>query len=139
MSPAYLATVGDFVRSHSKFVLLLLGGAAFMVWNAAEYIVVPAWFHRKIHGPTLAGIARAVPVKETPSKGPDDDIPWYLLELRVHVPGREPYNLPVRRRFFLWARPAEGDEWPVQVAATNPHRVRIDFSQPLKPHAESND
>jgi hypothetical protein len=82
---------------------------------------------------------RAVLVKDTPSGGSDDDTPWYLLKLRVQVPSREPYDLPVRRRFFLWARPAEGDEWAVQVAANNPRRVRIDFSQPVTPQAKSNE
>lgn len=139
MSPAYLATVGDFARSYPKAVWLLLGVAALMIWVVVETVVVPAWSRRKIRGPTLIGTVRAVPVKDTPSGGSDDDTPWYLLRLRVEVPGREPYDLPVRRRFFLWARPAECDEWPVQVAANNPRRVRIDFSQPVTPQVESNE
>ncbi len=74
-----------------------------------------------------------------PRGGSDYDTPWYLLKLRVQVPGREPYDLSVRRRLFLWARPAEGDEWPVQVAANNPRRVRIDFSRPVTPQAQSSE
>lgn len=100
--------------------MYLLGGAAFMTCTALETIIVPAWSHRKIRGPTLIGRVHAVPVKDTPPEG-SDDIPWYLLKLGVQVPGREPYDLPVRRRVFLWARPTAGDEWPVQVATSPGH------------------
>jgi hypothetical protein len=60
-----------------------------------------------------------------------------VIGLRVEVPGREPYDATVRQAFglaeIMGLQP--GSIIPVQVAAANPRKVRIDLDQPITPPA----
>jgi hypothetical protein len=116
--------------------LIVLGVVAGLVWGWVRS-AKSSLSQRQIRGPALTGTARALSVKEGHQdiesgfwrKAPAGI--WCKIGLRVEVPGREPYDVTVRRWFVSSATPAEGDAWVVQVAVANPRRVRVDFDQPI--------
>ena len=56
------------------------------------------------------------------------------IGLMVEVPGREPYDVTVKPsvQFIHLARVQPGATIPVQVDATNPQKVLIDFNEPIR-------
>ena len=105
-----------------------------MVAVLALYVFVRIRFRQPtIKGPALTGTAQILSVEQ--STGPMREGLNLALRigLRVEVPGRQPYDVAVKRTVDLnhLARVQTGATIPVQVDATNPQKVRIDFSQPI--------
>jgi hypothetical protein len=59
---------------------------------------------------------------------------WCCIDLRVHLPGGEPYDVSIRQPVpteqFCRYR-GGGGTVAVRVDATNPDRVWIDFTEPI--------
>jgi hypothetical protein len=143
MNSVLLASVWDNVfRVPGKFFVYVAVAAAFGVWTVVDTVALPVWFRRRVRGPAVAGIGRIVPLLPKPSAEnienddidddasdddvlEEDDLPFHLLQMRVEVPDCDPYNVSIRRRFFRWDRPVEGDALPVEVSTTNPRRIWI--------------
>jgi hypothetical protein len=88
----------------------------------------------KIRGPALAGTARVLSVENTTGPtGGSQNLVSLRIGLTVEVPGRQPYDVTVKRKVELihLARVQPGATLPVEVDATNPQTVRIDFAQPI--------
>jgi hypothetical protein len=106
---------------------------------AAVAIAATRFRNPKIRGPALTGTAQILSVQHT--TGPSEEgrnLPLGI-GLRVQVPGHQPYDVTVKRTVDLIhvARVQTGATFPVQVDATNPQKVRIDFNQPITPQAQS--
>lgn len=86
----------------------------------------------EIRGHALSGRARILSVEHTGGGG---ESVFHLLRigLGVEVPGRQPYAVTVNRKVHVMhlARVQTGATVPVQVDATDPQIVRIDFDQPI--------
>jgi hypothetical protein len=84
----------------------------------------------EIRGSALMGMARVLSVKQ---KGANESSLALRIELRVEIPGRQPYDVAVERTVDLIHVPRvqPGATIPVQIDAANPQRVRIDFNQPI--------
>jgi hypothetical protein len=97
-------------------------------------VAVLAWRNRdpKISGPALTGLAQILSVRQpTGPKQEGRNLP-VQIELRVQIPGRQPYDVKVKRRVDAvhTARLHTGATIPVQVDETNPQKVVLDFNQP---------
>lgn len=87
----------------------------------------------KISGSALTGTAQVLSAQQAVGMREERGDVAVRVELRVQVPGREPYDVTVKRRIQLiyLARVQPGATFPVQVDETNPQAVRIDFNQPI--------
>jgi len=88
-----------------------------------------------IRGPALAGRARVLSVENTTGPaGGSQNVVSLRIGLTVEVPGRPPYDVTVKRKVELIhvARVQPGATIPVEVDATNPQKVRLDFAQPIR-------
>jgi hypothetical protein len=86
----------------------------------------------KIRGPALTGTALVLSLRKTlwPMQGEKDILPL-RIRLRVEVPGRQPYDVKVRRfvnAIHVTGRLQTGATVPVRVDATHPQKVRLDFN-----------
>jgi hypothetical protein len=83
-----------------------------------------------IKGPALTGTAQIIGMAQDLVSGGE----WCCINLRVHVPGREPYDVSITQRVpteqFCHFR-GGGGTVAVQVDATNPENVWIDFAEPI--------
>ncbi len=97
----------------------------------------------KIRGPALTGTAQVLSVKKTYNWagnfalnhkeffetyfGGEDFDKTFQMELRVEVPGRQPYDVTVKRDFaqIRTGRLRPGETFPVEVDPTNPQKIRI--------------
>jgi hypothetical protein len=105
-------------------MIAIFGTVGVMAWRLRE---------PKISGPALTGTAQILSVKQTAGSTQEGRNLPLQIGLRVQVPGRQPYDVTVKRRVDLVhvARVQPGATVPVQVDATNPQEVGIDFNQPL--------
>ncbi len=113
------------------------------LWPMAAIILTAAivgiWQTRlrnpKIRGPALTGTARVLSVNRATAPYQPGDTLALRMGLRVEVPSRQPYDVTVKRTVDLIhvvvGRLQIGATIPVQVDATDPQRVRFDFSQPI--------
>jgi hypothetical protein len=87
----------------------------------------------KIRGSALTGTARVLSTNQTTGPGGEHGSLALRIGLRVEIPGRQPYDVTVKRSVDLnhLGRLQIGATIPVQVDATDPQKVRIDFSQPI--------
>ena len=112
--------------SHTSIV----AGGSLIVFVAIPLFL--GWVsHRtsQIRGPALAGTARILSVEQT-SQSSDTSL-VLRIGLMVEVPGQQPYEVTVKPSVQLihLARVQPGATIPVQVDATNPQKVLIDFNQ----------
>jgi len=87
----------------------------------------------KIRGPAVIGTAQILSVQQTAGPSEEGRNLALRIGLRVQVPSWQPYDVTVQRTVELihLARVQPGATIPVQVDATNPQKVRIDFNQPI--------
>jgi hypothetical protein len=86
-----------------------------------------------IRGPALLGTALVLSAQQAMGPKVEGRSTPIRIGLRVEVPGRQPYEVTVRRDVDLihLSRLQPGATIPVQVDATNPQKVRIDFTRPV--------
>jgi hypothetical protein len=102
-------------------------------------IVLAVWstkfMNPKIRGAALTGTAQVLSVNRATSPYQPGDALALRIGLRVEVPGRQPYDVTVKRTVDLShvvvGHLKTGATFPVQVDATDPQKVRFDFSQPI--------
>jgi hypothetical protein len=110
--------------------LVIIGGVVAVVFSALRFR------NPKIRGSALTGTAQVLSAQQAVGVREERGDVAVRVELRVQVPGREPYNVTVKRRVQLIHLPRvqTGASFPVQVDETNPQAVQIDF-QPANPVA----
>jgi hypothetical protein len=83
-----------------------------------------------IKGPALAGTAQVTGMTQDLASGAE----WCCINLRVQIAGGEPYDVSIRQPVpteqFCRLR-GGGGTVAVQVEATNPDTVWIDFTKPI--------
>lgn len=102
-------------------------------------VVVGIWqtkfMNPKIRGAALTGTAQVLSVNRATAPYQAGDALALRIGLRVEVPGRQPYDVTVKRTVDLShvvvGHLKTGATIPVQVDATDPQKVRFDFSQPI--------
>ena len=97
----------------------------------AVYVLYRIRFRQPtIKGPALTGTAQILSVQQTTGPMREGCSLALRIALRVEVPGRQPHDVTVDRTVDLnhLARVQPGATIPVQVDATNPQKVLIDFS-----------
>jgi hypothetical protein len=90
---------------------------------------------RKIRGPVLTGTAQVLSLRQFGSVGERAGRQICRIRLRVAIPGHEPYDATVWRNIAPWnlGAVAPGSTVAVDVSATNPKKVRLGRSQPIRP------
>jgi hypothetical protein len=102
-------------------------------------VVVGIWttkfMNPEIRGAALTGTARVLSVNRATAPYQARDALALRIGLRMEVPGRQPYDVTVKRTVDLShvvvGHLKTGATFPVQVDATDPKKVRFDFSQPI--------
>jgi hypothetical protein len=117
----------------TKELVFYIAAVAFMV-SSGIFAVRRWWRQRspKIRGAALTGTAQVLSTERAGYRGNEDHRVGLRLKLRVEIPGQHPYDVEVERAVdhIYLPRVQPGSTIPVQVDATNPQIVRIDFSQP---------
>ena len=114
-------------------------GLPWWVWPAMVAVLAFYVFYRirfrqpTIKGPALTGVAQILSVQQTTGPMREGMNLALRIGLRVQVPGRQPYDVTVKRTVQLnhLARVQPGATIPVSVDPTRPENVRIDFNQPI--------
>lgn len=137
-SSSGITSWADFLAAPWWEELIVVGVIVLIIWVWVRTLILPALSKIQFRGHTLAGMAQVLAVKST---GTVTNNTGYecKIALRVEVPGREPYDVTVRQTIDVAAMAAirPGTTVPVKVLAAHPRRVRIDFDQPVRPQARS--
>ena len=87
----------------------------------------------RIRGSALTGTAQVLSAQQAVGAREERGDIAVRVELTVQLPGRQPYDVTVKRRVQLIYLPRvqPGATFPVQVDETDPQKVQIDFNQPI--------
>jgi hypothetical protein len=109
------------------FIAIMVASLAFVVVLRIKQT------NPSIRGSALMGTALVLSAEQAMGPKVEGRSTPIRIGLRVEVPGRQPYDVTVRREVDLvhLGRLQPGANIPVQVDATDPRRVRLDLSRPI--------